>query len=117
MANEEDAPEKGFKSKDYGTPGLNEWNEEMEDQHIRNLYKADKFLSEVVYQQNMFMIANQHYTYLNQSLFVTPSIVITSAASFMSFMAAAHPEDANDISLFVGFLGTLATIVTALQVG
>ena len=48
-------------------------------------------------------------------MFTTPSIVVTSMASFLSFMSAAHPEKSKDISLTVGFLGTLDTILTALQ--
>jgi len=41
--------------------------------------------------------------------------VLTSLASFLSFTSASHPEGAKDIALTVGFLGTIATILTALQ--
>jgi hypothetical protein len=36
-------------------------------------------------------------------------------ASFLSFTSATDPVHSKDISLSVGFLGTLATILTALQ--
>jgi hypothetical protein len=50
---------------------------------------------------NLYMLASQHYNYLNSAVFVTPSIIITSIASFLSFMAATDPAKSKDISLTV----------------
>jgi len=91
------------------------WGEPEQDAHVRNLYKAEKLMGDVLYRLNLFMLSAQHYAYLNSAIFTTPSIIITSIASFLSFMAATDPARSKEISLSVGFLGTLATIVTALQ--
>mmetsp|Transcript_32871 Transcript_32871/g.65483 ORF Transcript_32871/g.65483 Transcript_32871/m.65483 type:complete len:394 (+) Transcript_32871:1-1182(+) len=63
----------------------------------------------------MYHMAAEHYAYLNNACFTTPSIIVTSLASFLSFTSASHPVNAKNIALTVGFLGTLATILTALQ--
>ena len=91
------------------------WDEADEDEHVRNLYKAEKLLGDVLYRQNMYGMASQHYSSLNNAAFTTPSIVITSAASFLSFAGATDPQNSKTFSLVVGFLGTCATIITALQ--
>lgn len=119
------------------------WDEADEDEHVRNLYKAEKLLGDVLYRQNMYSMASQHYSSLNNAAFTTPSIIITSAASFLSFAGATDPGknvfkdsqlysqvyisqlliaqhlnqsvNSKTFSLTVGFLGTCATIITALQ--
>ena len=50
------------------------------------------------------------------ALFTVPSIVVTSLASFLSFAGASSTFNVREIALFVGFLGSSATIITALQV-
>ena len=67
------------------------WDEADEDEHVRNLYKAEKLLGDVLYRQNMYSMASQHYSSLNNAAFTTPSIIITSAASFLSFAGATDP--------------------------
>ena len=54
--------------KTYGVPEgeAGEWNEQHEDEHVRNLYKADKLMEDVLYRQNMYMISSQHYSHLNK---------------------------------------------------
>ena len=91
------------------------WDATDEDEHVRNLYKAEKLLGDVLYRQNMYSMASEHYSALNNAAFTTPSIIITSAASFLSFAGATDPVNSKTFSLTVGFLGTCATIITALQ--
>ena len=67
------------------------------------------------FKQVMYDLAFQYYTKKNVHLFVTPSIILTSFASFLSFAATAYPEVSAKLSLIVGFMGTCATILTALR--
>jgi hypothetical protein len=63
----------------------------------------------------MYQLASSHYSSLNNAAFTTPSIIITSLASFLSFAGATDPSNSKNVSLTVGLLGTVATILTALQ--
>jgi len=94
---------------------ITNWTEKDEDDHVRNLYKADLLLDDVLYRMNLYHLASEHYGFLNNACFVTPSIIITSIAGFLSFLAASAPEHAKTISMTVGLLSTLATIITAMQ--
>ena len=72
-------------------------------------------LEDVLFRMNMYSLAAEHYNNMNNTMFVTPSIITTSFASFCSFLAATDPVHGKNISLFVGALGTCATIITAMQ--
>jgi len=44
----------------------------------------------------MYMLASEHYGYLNNTAFIVPSIIVTSLASFLSFagnLDHCHPCD------------------------
>mmetsp|Transcript_11505 Transcript_11505/g.27066 ORF Transcript_11505/g.27066 Transcript_11505/m.27066 type:complete len:449 (+) Transcript_11505:60-1406(+) len=91
------------------------WTEEMKLGNVRSLFKAEKMLEDVLFRMNMYSLAAEHYNNMNNTMFVTPSIITTSFASFCSFLAATDPVHGKNISLFVGALGTCATIITAMQ--
>jgi hypothetical protein len=83
--------------------------------HKRNISKAEQELTDVQFKHTMYNLSYHYYQEKNQEIFVTPSILITSISSFLSFAASAMPEHAQRMTLFVGFLGTVATILTALR--
>ena len=58
-------------------------------------------LDDCIYRQNMYMLASQHYASLNMMAFTTPSIIITSVASFLSFAGATDPVNSKNIGLTV----------------
>ena len=58
--------EKDYKRKDYKKRDYDEWGEEDEDQHVRNLYKAEKLLEDALYRQNMYTLSSAHYSNLNR---------------------------------------------------
>jgi hypothetical protein len=50
----------------HAKPPAEDWGEEQEDDHVRNLYKADKLMGDILFRHNMFALASQHYAYLNK---------------------------------------------------
>mmetsp|Transcript_89646 Transcript_89646/g.179153 ORF Transcript_89646/g.179153 Transcript_89646/m.179153 type:complete len:463 (+) Transcript_89646:310-1698(+) len=63
----------------------------------------------------MYNLSYHYYSKKNDQLFVTPSIVLTSVASLLSFLATSLPQYGQRLSLLVGFLGTCATVLTSLR--
>jgi hypothetical protein len=93
---------------------------ERDNNHVfmnqdHNSQKGEKMLHEVQFKQVLYDLACQYYTKKNVQWFVTPTIILTSISSFLSFAATANPEISAKLSLIVGFMGTVATILTALR--
>lgn len=83
-----------------------------------NLNKAQRLLGEVIERQNMYVTAAQYNDGVNNKQYVIPALLITSFASFVSFCSSSTliPMTGRSIlALFVGLLGTIATIITAMQ--
>jgi hypothetical protein len=66
----------------------------------------------------MYVCAAQHNDKVNNSKYVIPAMLVTSIASFISFCSSSTliPMIGRSmLALFVGLLGTIATIITAMQ--
>ena len=62
-----------------------------------------------------YKLSAGYYSKKNRQMFVVPTVLLSAATSFLSFFAAASPDLSQKISLLVGFIGTLSTILNSLQ--
>lgn len=87
---------------------------------IDHLTHAKSLLSQVYYRQNMYVMSAQHCDAQDLNYYLGPIISITGIASFCGFLASSslvadNADLRNSISLFSGFMGVMATTITALR--
>lgn len=92
----------------------------LEEEDFSHTTHAKKLLSQVYYRQNMYVKSAQYNDKLDLNWYLGPQIFVTGFASFLGFLASSSlvadsASTRNMISLASGFLGVMATTITALR--